>query len=388
MGWSVAQQFGLTYHRPQLSVKGYTLVTPLYGDSSYLVDMDGSFVHRWQFEEMQAWHSRLMPNGNLLAMGLERSLAPPPPERDEGPPPFEVRIRRLGGSASVIREVTWEGDVVWEHREPAIHHDFLPLPNGNFVFPVSVEVPEEVDRTVRGGFRAPREPRLPLIADDLVEVDRSGNEVSRIHLWQLFDPRRDPICPLEHRHEWTHVNSIDVNADGDIVISCRNNSRVAIIDGDTHEMSWRYGAPDLAHQHHATWVTGNRIQIFDNGMHRKGGMAISRIVEVDPATSEETWAYEGTPREQFFSGHISGAHRLSRENVLICEGTSGRLLEVTRSGEPAWEWWNPIYNMLPRRGNVGWLFRAYRYEPDFPGFRNRELDPERLANLNRMYGLG
>ena len=35
MGWSVAQRFGLTHHRPQHSYKGYTLVIPLQGDSCF-----------------------------------------------------------------------------------------------------------------------------------------------------------------------------------------------------------------------------------------------------------------------------------------------------------------------------------------------------------------
>ncbi|MCH8950323.1 MAG: DEAD/DEAH box helicase, partial [Chloroflexi bacterium] len=44
---------------------------------------------------------------------------------------------------------------------------------------------------------------------------------------------------------------------------------------------------------------------------------VSRIIEVDPATDEIVWSYYGTPREQFFSGHISGAERLAGENVLV-----------------------------------------------------------------------
>ncbi len=387
MGWSVAQQFGLTYHRPQLSVKGYTLVTPLYGNACYLVDMNGRFVHQWQFDDIQVWNPKLMGNGNLILMGLERSLQPPPPEQDQGTPPFEVRIRRFGGNNSVLREVNWEGEVLWEHRDPTMHHDYHRFDNGNVMYISCVELSEDLSRQIRGGFRPPREPRMPLVGDDLVEVDPQGNEVRRIHTWELFDPRRDPICPLEARHEWTHINSVDVNPAGDIVISCRNNSRVAIIDGASGEMTWKYGSPNTAHQHHATWVGPDHVQIFDNGMHRVGALSTSSVIEVDPTKSEVVWRYEGTPREQFFSGHISGAARLEGGNVLVCEGTSGRLLEVTRSGEPAWEWWNPIYVSRPRGPHTGSLFRSYRYPSNHPGLVERDLDPAHMANLNRMYGL-
>ena len=386
MGWSVAQRFGLTFHRPQLSTKGYTLFTPAGGDSSYLVDLDGRFVHRWQFDDVRPHTSRLLPGGNLLMLGVERSLLPPPPDDPVAePPPLDRHVLRLGAACSILREVTWDGELVREHRITGIHHDCVALPNGHRVFPVWVEMPEDAARAVRGGRRRPREKLPPLLGDDIVEIDERGAEVRRIETWRLFDPRKDPICDLERRWEWTHVNSVDVNARGDVLISCRQNSRVAVID-PAGAMTWKYGFPDTAHQHHATWLRDGHVQIFDNGMHRVG-MSTSRIVEVDPATNAVVWQYEGDPPEQFFSGHISGAERLRGGNVLICEGTSGRLLEVTSRGEPAWEWWNPVYNPRPNGTRVGWVFRAYRYAPDDPAVRDRDLDPRRLADLNRLYGL-
>ena len=387
MGWSVAQGFGLTQHRPQLTFKGYTLVTPTAGDATYLVDMDGRFVHRWRFEGIRPGLGELLPNGNLLARGIDASLQPagPAPAPTDPPEPFEQRVRRLGGNGSILREVTWDGETVWEHRDIAMHHDFARLPNGNTLFPVWVEMPEQVTKAVKGGSRAPRQ-KLPPLGDDLVEVDAGGTELRRIETWRLLDPRADPICALEGRIEWTHMNSVDVNADGEILVSFRNNSTVAIISA-AGELSWKYGVPNVAHQHDATWVNGRHIQIVDNGMHRLRGMSTSRVIEVDPATNEVFWTYQGDPPAQFFSGHISGAARLPNRNVLVCEGTSGRIFEVTPAGEVVWEWWNPVYNARPDGAKVGWVFRASRYSPDHPALAGRDLDPGRLADLNRLYGL-
>jgi hypothetical protein len=247
-------------------------------------------------------------------------------------------------------------------------------------------MPEELTKAVRGGVRLRREQLGLMLGDDIVEIDPKGTEVRRVETWKLFDPRKDAICPLEARVEWTHVNSIDVNDAGDVVISCRNNSRVAIIDTND-EMTWRYGAPDTAHQHHATWQANGNVQIFDNGMHRQRGMSVSKVIEVDPKTDEVAWSYQGSPPAQFFSGHISGATRLPNQNTLICEGTSGRLFEVTKAGAVVWEWWNPVFNTRPDGVSMAWLFRAYRYGPEYPGLAGRDLDPERLADLNRLYGL-
>jgi len=390
MGWSISQKFGLTFHRAQLSNKGYTLVTPLSGDSSYLIDLDGRFVHRWVFDGVRPHMSKLLDNGNLLMMGVERDLLPPPSsDFTIEPPPFDRHLRRLGANCSVLQEITWDGEVVWEHRDIAMHHDFVRLENGNTIFPVWTEIPEDCAKQVKGGVRRPKEKLPPMLGDDVVEIDSSGNEVWRAETWKLFDPKKDPICPLETKWEWTHINSIDVNSEGTVLISCRNNSRVAAISRDNNDpkLTWKYGFPDTAHQHHATWVNDNQVQIFDNGMHRQTDMSTSRIIVVDPETNEVMWKYEGNPSAQFFSGHISGVTRLPNNNLLICEGTSGRLIEITQKGEAAWEWWNPVYSARDDGTSVGWLFRAYRYGPDHAAFTNKGLTPENLPRLNSQYSL-
>ena len=388
MGWSVEQRMGLTRHHPSLSHKGYTLVVPLGGDAVYLVDMDGRFAHRWRFDGFRPHKAELLDNGNLLVMGLESALLPagPAPPVGSEPEPFRQRIRRLGANCSALREIDWHGHTVWEHRDGTMHHDFSRTSSGTVVLPVWVEMPDDLTKAVRGGTKLPREKVPPMLGDDLVEVDRDGEEVRRVATWKLYDPRRDPICPLEARIEWTHMNSVDVHEDGRIVVSCRNNSRVSVIDPDG-AMSWNYGAPDTAHQHHATWLANGNIQIFDNGMHRVRALSTSRVIEVDPTTDDVVWSYEGQPAEQFFSGHISGATRLPNGNTLVCEGTAGRLIEVTRTGEVVWEWWCPVSTVRPDGRSVRWLFRAYRYGPDHPGLAERDLDPDRLADLNRLHGL-
>tara|TARA_B110000014_G_C20117922_1_gene591074 strand:+ start:254 stop:1420 length:1167 start_codon:yes stop_codon:yes gene_type:complete len=387
LGWSIAQQYGLTFHRSQLSYKGYTLVSPHSGDSVFLIDLQGRFVHRWKFNNLLPRKVELLENGNLLVLGLDPALVPQSPARDSEPEPFEQRIRRLGANCSLLVEVNWAGEVQWSHEELSFHHDFKRLANGHTIFPVWVELSKDLTDGVQGGVQLPHEDQAPMLGDDIVEIDTHGKEVRRVETWKLFDPVNDPICPLEGRAEWTHVNSVDVNDTGDILFSSRNNSRVAVIDGDG-VMSWKFGSPNTSHQHHATWLRNGNIQIFDNGMHRRLGMPTSRVIEVNPASEDVVWSYEGHPAAQFFSGHISGAIRLQNGNTLICEGTSGRVFEITDKGEPVWEWWNPIFNPSTNNGELmGFLFRAYRYGVDYEGLAGQNLDPLKLEDLNRLYGL-
>ena len=223
------------------------------------------------------------------------------------------------------------------------------------------------------------------MGDEIFQVDPEGNELWRVKLWELHDPVGDPICPLEGRGEWTHVNSLDVNERGDVLFSCRNNSRVGIIDADSRQLVWSYGQPEVFHQHHATWLPGGNVQIFDNGMHRYGHPR-SRVIEVNPSDNEIVWEYKASPEIQFLSAHISGADRLPNGNVVVCEGATGRLFEITRDKELVWEWINPIVGQV-RGGPSSSIFRAHRYAVEHPAFDERNLEHSRFVELNTRYGL-
>ena len=73
--------------------------------------------------------------------------------------------------------------------------------------------------------------------------------------------------------------------------------------------------------------------------------------------------------------------------MLVCEGSSGRLFEVTREHEVVWEWINPFVNHRKTGELTVGIYRAHRYRPDHPAFDGRDLDPSGFANLNRLNGL-
>ena len=397
MGFSAYRQSGLTYHESEKTYDGYTLITPQGGNATLLLNMEGRIVHCWEFTDILPGYGRLLDNGNLLLRGVERALWDEDTlcwiEGDDadadstgGSSDLDVRVREMGANASLIREVDWDGNVVWEYKNKRIHHDFVKLANGNAVLAEWVELPAEVEQKVAGGTPKSATNTLPMLGDEIFEIDPAGNELWRVKLWELHDPINDPICPLEGRAEWTHLNSLDVNERGDVLFSCRNNSRVGIIDGETRQLVWNYGQPNVFHQHHATFLPNGNVQIFDNGMHRHG-VPRSRVIEVNPKTDEVVWEYLASPEIQFFSAHISGAERLPNGNVLVCEGAPGRIFEITPEGSVVWEWVNPIVERV-RGGPSHAIFRAHRYDDAHKAIKGRGLEEDKaITELNAVYGL-
>jgi hypothetical protein len=371
VGWSPFRPTGLTHLDPERASEGYTLITPP-GDSAYLLDLRGRIVHRWQFPGHHPGYGRLLPNGHLLMRALVRGL-PPPATVEFGAehPPLREHVRRMAGGATHLLEVDWDGRITWQHEELLMHHDFARLPNGNTIYLTWDELDPATELAVQGGLpRRAGEVLPPLLGDALVEVDAGGHEVWRCQVWRLLDPAADPLCVLEPRWAWTHANGIGLTADGEVLVSCRNNDRVLAIGRASGELTWKWGRAH--HQHSPIETPAGTVMLFDNGVHR-ANLPRSRVVEIDRTTGAVIWEWEGDPPESFFSWNVSNAEPLPNGNVLVCEGAAGRLFEVTRGGDVVWEWISPFRGRMQGRGTAI-IFRAHRYPPDHQAFLGRELD--------------
>jgi hypothetical protein len=388
MGWSLFRQPGLTFHNPTYSFKGYTLITPIGGDSSYLLDMAGRVVHRWQFADTRPEYGYLTDDGRLLYRSLPGGPQPPfkPSSETDPPMPLEERARTLPSNYRFLREADWEANTLWQHENPLLHHDFWKTADDTFLVTQFVQMEKALSDRVRGPGRA-RKSHHPMLTDEIQEVDRSGKVIWSVRLDEVLDPLLDPLGPIERRIEWTHANSICQSADGaQVLFSSKNTSRVGIIDKASKTLTWRFGAPVTSGQHHARWLPNGNIHIFDNGIRREG-LPFSRIIEVEPKAKAIVWEYQANPPFSFFSPKVSAADRLPNGNTFICEGLSGRLFEVTRRGETVWEWHNPFVHTVRNTQANFMLWRAHRYSADHPALQGRDLDPDRYKALNRQFGL-
>ncbi len=364
------KQLGLTIYKPERAYHGYTLFTPMLGNVVYLLDMRGSIVHRWQMPYRPALYGYLLENGHLLYGGRT------------GKSPVE-----FGGGGGTVIEVDWEGNILCQHVEDTLHHDFCRVDNGNTMLLCWEPVPSDVARRIKGG-QPGTEHERGIWCDYFQEVTPDGKVVWEWHAYEHLDIETDVICLLENREEWTHANTCEVLPDGNLLTSFRRLDTVAIIDRSSGEFVWKWGRGELGHQHDPNLLENGNILIFDNGWHSlEATQPRSRVIEVDPRTNEIRWKYETRPGWEFFSSFISGAQRLPNSNTLICEGMTGRLFEVTSEGEIVWEYISPFFGDSERFGRANVVFRAYRYGPDFPGFKGKDLSPERYAWMNHLYRL-
>ena len=233
---------------------------------------------------------------------------------------------------------------------------------------------------MQGGHAAATDP-VPMWGDVVREVDANGNVARAWRSWEHLSTDDHVRCPLESRKEWTHLNSIELTPDGDWLVSFRLTSTLAIIDGTTGAERWRWGAGELSHQHHATWLDNGHVLVFDNGCHRPNLPTFSQLLEIDPQTDEIVWNYRGEPIVAFYSFMLSGCERLPNGNTAVTEGATGRIFEITPAGETVWEYVSPW--ILPSKyGPTAAVFRSYRIPEGDPRLRGLALDPSRYAAIN------
>ena len=207
------------------------------------LDNDGTVVHSWTSDFAPGLSTYLLEDGSLM-----RTASLQGPDQD-----FIA-----GGAGGRMEQWSWDGELLWEFEYSSssyqLHHDIEVLPNRN-VFMIAWEVVSEEDALAAG-----RDSSLvnqgELWPDHIVEVEPTGSSGGNIvwewhawdHLVQDHDSTKENFGVVADHPElidvnfesgqlnagWTHINSIDYNADLDqILLSVHGFSEVWVIDHST-----------------------------------------------------------------------------------------------------------------------------------------------------------
>ena len=346
-------KFGVTVHDPARAMPGFTLFSPTGGRESLLIGMEGEIKHQWRLPGLLGGYGQLMPNGNLLVTTVS----------DEGP-------KGLAAKAGRILELDWDGEIVWEYTDHNQHHDFNRAANGNTVYLAWEFIPTDEAHFVPGGMPDSEHADGGVYVDVLREVNPAGEMVWEWRLAEHFPFDRYPLRSTSTRREFAHANACFIRPDGNVMMSWRELDLIAVIDRQSSKFLWEMQDRSWGGQHDPHLLDNGNITLFANGSEQPSPEH-SRILELDPNSREIVWEYKGSPPVTFFSPRVSGAQRQPNGNTLICEGSHGRLFEVTMAGDIVWEYISPFYNPFRDGVLATQIFRARRYTPDSPEIGGR-----------------
>jgi len=225
-------------------------------------------------------------------------------------------------------------------------HDLQVLPNGHVLLIARDQQIIDMSMVVPGG-----NPNAKVIGNHIQELDKSKNVVFEWRSWDHFK-----IVDAVHENltaatiDYVHINAIDVDDDGNLLISSRHLSEVTKINRQTGEIMWRLGGANnqftfvndpygFSYQHDIRAQPNGNYTLFDNGNYHSP--RFSRAVEYQLDTLQKTatlvWEYQNDPG--YFAHAQGNVQRLPNGNTLINWALHQfpKLTEVRPDGRKAYE---------------------------------------------------
>lgn len=341
--------------------------------------------------------------GEMLSFETGPLPADLPAYKASGPAPSPGYVVFAAGSYGLAIDNT--GRVVWYRRFPnGPGLNFQPQPNGRYAarppVPPSVaglwtEIAPDGSVTRALGCAAGLQPRMHdlilqpdgsywLLCDEIRTLDLSAQgKSSQAHVlgsgvqwrsaagdllfwWSPFDHLPIDLSVLDPPDlagpiiNWTHANALDLDSDGNLLVSFRNLSEVTKIDTRTGAVMWRMGGvgnqfafentslPAFVHQHGVRVSGAGGLMLLDNLGEQSG----SRV---------ERYDYDAPRHTASLSDFHSSAARLTAQvggstqsltdgHTLVSFGNADAVEEYDATGTLVWR----------LDGDPGYVFRAIR----------------------------
>ena len=259
-------------------------------------------------------------------------------------------------------------------------HDLKFLPDGH-VLMMGYDF-EKIDMSllVPGG-----NPSATVVGLMIQEIDQQKNVIFQWKSWDHFkitDATHEDLTA--EQIDYVHANSLDIDTDGNILLSSRHLDEVTKIDRTTGDIIWRWGGKNnqftfindtlgFSHQHGVQRLANGNILLFDNGNFHP--VRFSRAVEYQLNESTKTatqfWEYRNTPDTYGFA--MGYAQRLDNGNTLISWGAANpTVTEVQPNGVK-------VYEMTMDTGMYS--YRVFRFPWKEQTSEVRMPEPERITLL-------
>lgn len=345
--WNAARgkRSGVTVYDAKRVQPGLTLYTSGHAAKALLVSPKGQILHEWHRPFSSVWDDsaavrrplpdshvsfhkvHLLPNGDLLAI-----------YEGSGDTPWGYGMVKLDR----------EGGLLWKYLERT-HHDFDVAADGRIYVLTHEFRTEEMAGLDHLEF--------PVLEDFLVILSPDGKELKKISILEAVARSRYELLlrfvRFSSLYDPLHTNSVEVldaeeasqlpqASEGQVLLSFREAGigTIGLLDVEREEIVWALRGPWLT-VHDPDVLPNGNLLLFDNlGNSDIGGK--SRVLEVNPRTSEIVWSYAGNAAHFFETALKGSQERLPDGNTLVTESDAGRIFEVTLEGDLVWEFVNPV----------------------------------------------
>ncbi len=186
------------------------------------------------------------------------------------------------------------------------NHDLRLLDNGNYlVFSYDPQI-VDMSQIVPGG-----NPQATVIGLVIQEVDLNQNVYFQWRSWDHFEitDATSDIDLTASEIDYVHGNAMEIDNDGNILLSSRNMDEITKIDFNTGNIIWRFGKnaennmfdifndpTGFSHQHDIRKIFDGRYSIYDNGnLHNPPfSQALEYMIDEENLQAYLVWDYQRT----------------------------------------------------------------------------------------------
>ncbi|HKR05911.1 MAG TPA: aryl-sulfate sulfotransferase, partial [Bacteroidia bacterium] len=216
-------------------------------------------------------------------------------------------------------------------------HDMQILGNGHYLL-LGIEY-STMDLSTYNYFNnngTPGSSNATVSSDLIQELDANKNVVFEWHSFAhfQFDDVDEFWLHDPNYVDWTHSNSIEMDTDGNILVSIRHFNEITKIDHATGNILWRLGGKEneftflndsltFRGQHDIRRIANGNITLFDNGNHTipHGARGVEYALDEVNKTADLVWSYTRDPNMTSYA--TGNNQRVSESRKIINYGNRG-----------------------------------------------------------------
>ena len=231
-------------------------------------------------------------------------------------------------------------------------HDFLITEDNHSLLMIYDPQTVRMDTVIQGG-----DSSATVIGLIIQELDVDKNVIFQWRSWDHFSitDATEDFDLTRHTIDYVHGNSIEVDYDGNLLISSRHMDEITKIDRHTGQIIWRWGGIKsrnnefqfigdpitFSHQHDIRHLLIGNYTLFDNGNLHEPKISSGREYQLDESNKTATLIWDYHTDTENYTPAMGNTQRLSDQNTIIGWGwfntDSLALTEVKPDGTVAFE---------------------------------------------------
>jgi hypothetical protein len=219
-------------------------------------------------------------------------------------------------------------------------HDLQVLPDGHALLMAYNNRAVHMDSIVPGG-----NPNAQVAGLIIQEIDLAKNVVFQWRSWDHFLITDADTCLINLRAayvDYVHGNAVELDTDGNLMISCRHMDEITKIDRLTGDIIWRLGSHAVNNQfsfpndprgftaqHDIRRLPNGHITLFDNGNCVTPIYSRALEYELDEVNKVATLVWEYRKSPDVYGGFMGNVQRRTNGATMVGWGGTGALEELT-----------------------------------------------------------